>query len=80
MAEPGERPGATYFKTKLRPEEPKKVFFGDRAPPLSKTLDDRPLYQGLDPALGKRFQLQFKSDSIFWPEVVGIAYIMSHKT
>ena len=68
MAEPGERPGATYFKTKLRPEGPKKIFFRDRAPPLCKSLDDRPpppLYQGLDPALGKKFQLQFTSDSIF---------------
>ena len=80
MAEPGERPGAIYFKTKLRPEGPKNIFFGDRAPPLSKNLDDRPLYQGLNPALGKRFQLQFTSHSIFCPEVVGIAYIMSHKT
>ena len=35
-----------YFWTKLRPEGP------DRAPPLSKGLDDRsPLSQGLDPAL-----------------------------
>ena len=34
-----------YFKTKLRPEGPKKFFWGDRAPPLlSQGLDDRPLH------------------------------------
>ena len=43
------------FKTKLRPEGPKNIFFGDRPPPLSKDPDDRPpappLSQGLDPVI-----------------------------
>ena len=43
MADPGEGPGGpgppSYFWTKLRPEGPKKTFFGDRPPPPSKDLN-----------------------------------------
>ena len=42
-------PAPPYFKTKLRPEEPKKNFLGDRPPPFSKGLDARvpsPLISG----------------------------------
>ena len=40
----------------MRPEEPKKYFFGDGAPPLSQVLDDQPhppprLSEGLDPPM-----------------------------
>ena len=44
VADPEEGPGGPappYFSTKLRPEEPKIFFFGDRPPPpLPKGLDD----------------------------------------
>ena len=47
-------PPPPYFSTKMRPERPKKYFFGDRAPHLSQGLDDRrppSLSEGLDQSL-----------------------------
>ena len=75
VADPGEGPGEAappppYFKTKLKPEGPKKNFFKGRppSPPLSKGLDDRPppsphpsYLKGLDRALGLHEIVQFTS-------------------
>ena len=49
-------PPPPYFRTKLRPEGPKKFFLETSPPPVSKGLVDRPpppsiLSQGIDPAL-----------------------------
>ena len=54
---PGSPGPPPYFQTNLRTERPKKIFFGDRVPLLSKGLDDGPhptprlLSQGMDPEL-----------------------------
>ena len=66
-----------YFKTKLRPEGPKK-FFGDRAPPYLRVWvtasPPPPLSQGLDPALffiynfgQKRFPFRLPSIDKWYP-------------
>ena len=59
MADLEDGPGGcpSYFWTKLRHEEPKKIFLETAPPPLpvslSKDLDySSPLSHGLDPAFG----------------------------
>ena len=61
----GRGPGSPLFSDQTEARRADKIFLGDRPPPLSKGLDDRPpppLSQGLDPALLRVHGLYFANN------------------